>query len=200
MLYAPVSGGLSVRAESDGSRTISGSFPYNSLATLSDGGRSGRPRKEKFAPHAFAHNVNDESVEINLLAGHSFDRPLASKLQGSLKLDDTDSALNFTARIVPEVLAVSYVKDTLALIESGLAVGLSPGFRIPPERAVPNAEKVEQEDPDQGNALIRTIFQALLFELSIVTRPAYKETEVEARSWEPTRQIYKPRPRIWAYR
>jgi hypothetical protein len=63
-------------------------------------------------------------------------------------------------------------------------MGISPGFRIPPERAVANAEKVEEEDPALGIALIRYIFAALLYELSIVTRPAYPEAQVEARSWE----------------
>ena len=69
---------------------------------------------------------------------------------------------------------------------AGLILGLSPGFRIPPPRTVPDAEKVEEEDPREGDALIRTIFQALLYELSFVTVPAYKETEVEARSWSLT--------------
>ncbi|MGO4843074.1 HK97 family phage prohead protease, partial [Rhizobiaceae sp. 2RAB30] len=71
---------------------------------------------------------------------------------------------------------------------AGLIVGLSPGFRIPPPAAVPteDAEKVEEEDPSEGRALIRTIFQALLFELSVVTAAAYLEAQVEARNWTPT--------------
>ncbi len=63
-------------------------------------------------------------------------------------------------------------------------MGISPGFRIPPKRTVPDAETVEEEDPAEGLALIRNIWAALLYELSFVTRPAYDETEVEARSWE----------------
>ena len=46
---------------------------------------------------------------------------------------------------------------------------------VPPEEA----EQVTEEDPREGRALIRTIFQALLFELSIVTQPAYQETLLE---------------------
>lgn len=40
-------------------------------------------------------------------------------------------------------------------------------------------------DPDNGmhNAIIRTILAALLYELSLVTRPAYPETQVEQRNW-----------------
>ncbi|SFQ63163.1 prohead serine protease, partial [Roseivivax halotolerans] len=67
--------------------------------------------------------------------------------------------------------------------------GGTPGFRIPPERAVPDAEKVEEENPAEGMALIRTIFAALLYELSVVTRPAYDETQIEERNWQPDRLI-----------
>mgnify|MGYP001793328926 FL=1 len=71
---------------------------------------------------------------------------------------------------------------------AGLIVGISPGFRLPPKRAVAQPEKVEDEgfDPENGahNAIIRTVMQALLYELSIVTRPAYPEAQVEARSWD----------------
>jgi phage head maturation protease len=69
-----------------------------------------------------------------------------------------------------------------------LVGGISPGFRLPPERAVPReeAETIEEEDvdPARGNfgAVIRSIGAALLFELSLVVLPAYKETSVEARS------------------
>jgi phage head maturation protease len=49
---------------------------------------------------------------------------------------------------------------------------------VPPEEA----ERVDEEDPAEGRALIRTIMQALLFEISLVTAPAYPETEVEART------------------
>jgi hypothetical protein len=50
----------------------------------------------------------------------------------ALKLTDTNEALTFDATIVPEFLSVSYVLDILQ-------IGLSPGFRIPPKRAVENA-------------------------------------------------------------
>ncbi|NYT67708.1 HK97 family phage prohead protease [Pusillimonas noertemannii] len=184
MLFAPIPAALTLRAEGDGSRVISGSFPYNSLATLSDGGRNGgRPRKERFKSRAFAYRVDKPDEEIHLLFGHDFDKPMASKLSKTLSLTDSAAALSFEARITPEVAETSYVRDALALIAAGLAVGLSPGFRIPPQRTVPDAETVEDEDPSLGDAIIRTINAALLYELSIVTRPAYQDSEVEARSW-----------------
>lgn len=187
LLYAPVASALTLRAEPDGSKTITGSFPYNSLATVSDGGKSGRPKKERFASHAFRYSVNTAKLDISLLYGHDFNNVLASKNTGSLKLDDTAASLDFSANIGAEVADTEHAKTALALIGAGLAVGLSPGFRIPPPRTVENAETVTEEDPANGNAIIRTINEAILYELSIVARPAYDESEVEARSWQPDR-------------
>ena len=188
--------GLELRRQYDGGVRLAGRFPYNSRAVLSDGGRTGRPKKEEFAPGAFAYTVENKA-EVHLLAGHSFDRPLASRGAGSLDLVDTADALTFTARIAPELTALDYVKAVLAGIAAGLVIGISPGFRIPPERTVPDAESVAEEDPAEGTALIRTISAAILFELSLVTRPAYPETQVEARSWELTGGgLIRPRPGV----
>ncbi|MGC9420270.1 MAG: HK97 family phage prohead protease [Rhodovulum sp.] len=188
MLEGFASGELTLeeRGARVGVRRLRGRFPYNKAAVLSDGGRTGRPRKEVVAPRAFAYRVERPDEDIHLLIGHSYDRPLASRGAGTLDLEDSDEALTFEATITEEMQGVSYVQDFLAAMRAGLIVGISPGFRIPPRRAVPVAEKVEPEDPALGMALIRTIFQALLYEISLVTRPAYPEAQVEARQWETT--------------
>tara|TARA_E500000305_G_C4029093_1_gene243673 strand:+ start:7247 stop:7861 length:615 start_codon:yes stop_codon:yes gene_type:complete len=186
VFHAYETGGLEVRKRASGALELAGRFPYNRPATLSDGGRTGRPRKEVIASRAFNYRVNREDEDIHLLVGHSYDRPLASRGAGTLSLADSDEALTFVAQITPEIAATTHGKDALAMIGAGLAVGISPGFRIPPERAVKKAEEVTEEDPAEGMALIRTIFAALLYELSIVTRPAYPEAQIEARSWEVT--------------
>jgi HK97 family phage prohead protease len=185
METALVMGDLEVRAARNGRRKLRGRFPYKKRAVLSDGGRKGgRPQKEQFAPKAFAYRVEAADKEIHLLVGHDFNRPLASKLTGTMKLVDTAEALTFEAEITPEIVATSYGRDVLAQIDSGLAYGISPGFRLPPPRRVARPETFEDEghDPSRGmfNALIRTINSALLYELSIVTRPAYKESTIEA--------------------
>ena len=179
-------GALELRRTNDGGARITGRFPYNTLAVIHDGGRAGgRPQKERIAAGAFRYRVQDPEKEIHLLLGHDWDHPLASKLTRTLDLTDTDQALTFTARITPEVAETSHGRDALALIASGLAYGVSPGFRIPPPRTVSPEEAESFEDegtrPDEGahNARIRTIKQALLYEMSIVTRPAYKESAVD---------------------
>jgi len=187
---------LEERAARSGNRRLRGRFPYNRKTVLSSGGRTGRPRKEKFAPRAFAYNVEKEDVDIRLLVGHNWGQPLASRKTGTLDLQDSDEALSFVAIITPEIQETSWARDALASLAAGLMIGLSPGFTIPPARAVPKAEEIEQE-PDDGTidedgeprrgAIIRTILAALLWELSLVTAAAYSEAEVQERNWELTK-------------
>jgi HK97 family phage prohead protease len=200
ILWAGAAGDLEVRRARDGSTRLSGSFPYGRAAVLSDGGRSGRPRKEIIAPHAFSFRVNDPSKEIHLLLGHDFGQPLASKMTGTLQLKDTTEALRVAATISPAIADTSFGSDALAMIGAGLAFGISPGFRLPPERAVARAEAEtiteEPVEPEKGmhGAIIRTVHEALLYELSIVTRPAYKESQIEARNWTPGEALISAAP------
>ena len=189
--HGMLAGDFEVRARRRGGKTVRGSFPYRRRAVLSDGGRGRRPEKEEFAENAFSYRVNDPKAEIHFLAGHRYDKPLASKLNRTLLLRDTAKALEFEAHILPEILDTSHGADALALLTAGLATGISPGFRLPPERAVPKEEAEqfidEPDKPEQGmhRARIRIILQALLFELSLVTAPAYSDAQAEARHWAP---------------
>ncbi len=198
MLWGGHTGGLELRRKDGGAVALRGRFPYGKRAVLSDGGRTGRPKKEVIAPHAFAYRVNDPKEEIHFLVGHSYDKPLASRGAGSLDLTDTEDALLFEATISAEMQDVSYVRDFLGGLSAGLIMGLSPGFRIPPKRAVTNPETITNEgsDPANGmhNAIIRTITSALLFEISAVTRPAYTEAQIEARNWGSTGSIACGKP------
>ncbi len=190
-------GGLEVRRSKGGGARLSGSFKYNSRAVLSDGGRSGRPRKESFASRAFSYRIDRQEEDIHILVGHDFGKPLASRGAGTLDIRDTDDAVLIEAEITPTIADTSHGRDALALLEAGLAVGLSPGFRLPPKRAVARPERIEEEpnDPSRGmhRALIRTITAALLFEFSLVTKPAYPDAQVEMRNWTLTNVAVPPR-------
>ncbi len=176
-----------IRMANDGVKRLKGVFRYRRRAVLSDGGRRGRPQKESFAPRAFAQRINDPNANIHLLVGHRFDKPLADRASGTLRIRDSDEGVNFEADLSPGIQETQHGRDALTLLDAGLATGVSPGFRLPPERAVPRdqAETIEEEPdrPERGEnrAIIRTIRQALLFELSLVTVPAYPDTEVIAR-------------------
>lgn len=168
--YLVLPGELEIRQTGRGPR-LSGSFPYNAQATVSN---RGRVRKERVAPGAFDFAI-DEGREINLLSGHDFAKPLATTRNASLSLESTDEALRFEAAL-PEAMP-TYMRDTVDMIAAGLAGGISPGFTV---AGVPDAV---EEIPEPGNpgVSIRVIRNALLFELSIVTRPAYPDTELTAR-------------------
>ena len=158
-------------------RTIRGRFRYGVMATMSD---RGRVRKETFKPRAFSYAVDNADSEIHLLRGHTFDQPLASKRAGTLALEDTEDALTFTATL-PEVDdQPTFMRDTLKMIGAGLVGGISPGFRVPPKDTVPGAETLEPE-PGNPDVAVRVINAAVLYELSLVTRPAYPDTEVDLR-------------------
>ncbi len=167
-------GGLELRQDG---RTINGVFPYGALATISNVGRT---RKERFSPGAFRYSIEREDFDVSLLSGHSFDRPIASKLAGSLRFDDGPDALRFTAELPIESEQPSWVRDTVLSIRGGLARGISPGFRVPPASAVSGAEELIPE-PGNPSVMIRQLNDVLLPELSIVVRPAYAETSIDVR-------------------
>ena len=211
-------GDLEIRAKGDG-RSLVGRFPYNSQATVRD---RGRVRKERFSSRAFGWQIREfEKLQaelakavaagieegladlreqlarrnVDLLSGHDFNRPIASMRAGTLKLTDSDDALSFEATLPAESRQPTWMRDAVLSVEGGLAPGISPGFRVPPASAVPNAEELIPE-PGNPGVQIRQINQAVLSELSIVTRPAYVETEVEARE-DHLGQTPKRRRRIW---
>ena len=167
---------LEIEVRQEG-REIVGSFPYNGMATTSN---RGRVRKETIAPHAFEFAINDVTREINILAGHDIRRPLASRLGGSLTITDSATSVDFRAALPPLDEQPTWMVDQVKAIRGGLVLGISPGFMVPPRTAVPNAE---DEIPEAGNpgVFIRRVNEAVLIEMSPVTRPAYGDTLLEVR-------------------
>ena len=182
--------GLEVRQQNKRPMIV-GSFQYSTLAVLSD---RGTVRKESILPGAFDFTLSNPLAEINLLFGHSFDKPLASRQSGTLELQDSEKYLEFFATIPEGAERASHVVDALALIGSGLATGISPGFRVPPKEIVAGAEKLVPE-PGNPSVMIRQLAALVLYELSIVTRPAYPTTNAELRNMS-CNQLHGPQHRI----
>lgn len=162
--------GLEIREESPGrGRRVDGEFRYGETAVI------GRALSERISPKAFADSI--EGREINLLAAHDFSKPLATTRNGSLELRDTDNGLAFTAQLpTAEPL---YMRDTMDAAAAGLIGGISPGFTVPND-----GHSFERD----GENLLRIINRAILFELSLVTRPAYPNTGIDVR------ELAKPNP------
>lgn len=171
MLWGGLNGSLELRAEG-GTTRLRATFPYGAEAEIAPG------RFERIAPRAFAARIGS-GEDIHLLAGHSYDRPLASRSAGNLTLTDGDDALTVEAEIDG---GTSWAADFIAAHRAGLIRGLSPGFRVPR-----GGERIEQ----RSQGVLRTITAADLFEVSTVTRPAYTQAQVEARSWQ-THQDRQP--------
>ncbi len=182
---------LEVRQQG-GRPTIVGRFPYNALATLAD---RGTVRKETILPGAFNFTLDDPDREVNLLFGHSFDKPLASRKAGNLTLQDTEQFLEFVAQIPEGAERASHVIDALAMLGAGLVTGVSPGFRVPPKDVVPDAEKLVPESGNPG-VMVRNLSALVLYELSLVTRPAYENSQAELRALERA-QLHQTQPGIW---
>ena len=184
----------------------------------------GRTRKERIGPDAFGWqmrefakvqkqlaDVIEESVDrariellrqelerrnVHVLAGHSFDKPLGDMLRGGASVTSTREAVTFEVDLPPEGDQPSYMRDAVAMVRAGLAGGISPGFRVPPATAVRDAETMEPE-PGNPAVQVRVINQAVLSELSIVTRPVYSETDVDVRSLAELGQARRRRRQAW---
>ena len=192
MEHSRLLGSLELRQEG-GRPAIHGVFPYGQEAVVSD---RGRQRKERIAAHAFRFSVEDLTRDIHLLRGHSFDKPLASRRNGTLELEDRDDALEFVAAL-PDTALPAYMEETLRMIEADLLNGISPGFRVPPASALAAGAVPEELIPEPGNpgVSIRQINEAVLYELSLVTRPAYQETTLDMRSEGANRAVTPTPPR-----
>lgn len=174
MLWATVPGGLELREAEGGETRLLGSFPYGQETVLREA-RPGSPElREVFAPRAFADAP--QTRNIHLLANHDFAKPMASTGAATLILTDTAEALLIEARL--KAPFTSWTHDAVTALRAGLMTGLSPGFQVAHGRG---AEKIEE----RGNVILRTVSRAVLQEISLVTRPAYPQAQVEARSWTP---------------
>ena len=192
-----IDGELEIR---EGGRILRGAFPYNALAVVSDRLKT---RKETFSPGAFQYSIAEAEAKrarIDLLDGHSFDKPLANSIDDSVVFSEIPTengglSLVFEATLPVQSQQPSYMRDLVLKINAGLARGVSPGFRVPPKSVIPNSEELI---PERGNPAvnIRRINQAVLYEMSIVTRAAYLESSIENRMAE--MELSAPvRRRVW---
>ena len=203
-------GALEVRARGGGGHSIRGRFPYGATATVRNAGRA---RKERFAPDSMSWQVREfqklqaelsdvlsEAVEearrqilieqledalerrnTHLLIGHSYDRPLADMRSGTLDVKHSAAAVEIEARLSDDRDEwPSWVRDAVLAVQGRQLRGLSPGFQV----TAKGAERLVPED-GPGDSMVREILDATVFEYSLVARPAYASTTVDARAAEP---------------
>ena len=218
-VFAAWPGELEIRGPAGGARYLSGRFPYGRTATVAD---RGRRRKERIGPDAFGwqmrefarlqaqipkiiegaaaearRQILEEQLErrnVHILAGHDFNKPLGDMKRGTARVVSTAEALEFEVDLPDEADMPTYMLDAIKEVRSKRAGGISPGFKVPPKGVVPNAETVEPE-PGNPGVDIRVINQAVLYEVSVVSRPTYGSTDVDLRA-EDFVLAAPPRPRI----
>lgn len=145
--------------ENENSNSVRGFIPYNSNS-------EGLPWIERLARGCFTKTLQ-ESRDILGLYDHNNGNLLARTSNGSLRFNDTDAGLEFEIDLPDTQLG----KDTYSMVRSGLLSGCSFGFTA-----------IRDEWSYEAGQETRVILEARLWEVSIVSLPAYPQTNVAARS------------------
>ena len=132
-----------------------------------------------------------EKRNTHLLQGHSFDKPIADMRSGTLRVNHTRAAVELEADLPADADMPSWVRDAVLGVRGGQLRGLSPGFQVTSK----GAQRLVPED-GPGGSMVREILDAVVYEYSLVSRPSYAGTRVDARAddvlLEPA-----PRRRLW---
>jgi HK97 family phage prohead protease len=152
-----------IRKNADGSQTIAGyAVRFNSLS-LDLGGF-----KEKIAPGAFTQSLKD-NPDVQILYAHDDSKILGRVSSGTATVTQDDKGVRFTC----ELPDTSTARDLVSLMKRQDVSQMSFGFSV-----APNGDDWQQV----GSEVIRTVNQAILYELSVVGSPAYEATSVSLRS------------------
>ena len=120
---------------------------------------------EIIAPGAFTETLSsDKSVVFT--KNHDLNQVLARTDNGSLRLWETPEGLCFLAMLNPEMPSA---QDFYAAVQSGLYDECSFAFRA-------------NEGGERWNGTVRTLLSVTLEDVSVVARPAYPETNAQARN------------------
>jgi len=123
---------------------------------------------ERVAPGAFTRSLT-ERPDVRALWDHDSSFPIGRVGAGSLELKEDGTGL-YVEITPPDTQAG---RDTLELVRTGHITGMSFGFMPMPDGA--DWSIVEGRE-------VRTLTDVDLFEISVVTFPAYEGTSAEARS------------------
>lgn len=144
--------------------------------------------REVFVPSAFdkilGRHKNDPrgTADVVGLFNHDESQVLSRTTNGSLRLVKEDRGLAYEMGPLPNTQAA---RDLLTLVREGLVFGSSFAFTVSP--------KGEQWSEDERGNVTRTIVEASgLFDVSVVTRPAYPSSTVGLRSldlWRTARRM-----------
>jgi len=127
--------------------------------------------REHFAPGSLTKTLQERDVV--LLDNHDQGKPIARKSAGTLRTVQTDSEMSWDA----DPVDTSYARDAVANVKAKNYGGCSVGFRAIKEDWLDD----DGNPSDAFTGTQRIIREAELPEFSVVTFPAYDDTEVSAR-------------------
>ena len=133
--------------------------------------------REKIQRGAFSRSLNDGD-EIHALYDHKSDMVLGRRGSGTLRVEEDSHGLRI--EIDPPNTTVG--RDVVELLNRGDLVSMSFGFF--------DAKDTWETSMEEGD--IRTINSARLFDVSVVSSPAYTATEVGMRSHAEYRTTINP--------
>lgn len=133
--------------------------------------------RERIAPGAFKKTLKE--ADVRALFNHNPDYVLGRNKAGTLSLSEDEHGLAVEIR-PPDT---QWARDLMTSMKRGDISQMSFAFSI-----------VKYEDNDTGKVLERTLIEAKLYDVSVVTFPAYPQTEAWARSAIACLQRYLEEP------
>ncbi len=165
-----ISEGIEVREAEDGVKTISGYAVKWEMKSQTLG--YWRRFKEQFKKGAFEESLKVEDQRA--LWSHDTSQVLGRTKNGTLRLYEDSIGLRFELDLPPTTLG----NDVYQTIKRGDVDGVSFGF----QKVI---EEWDENDPDN---IVRSITKAKLLEISPVAFPAYPDSTVSARSYDPYKE------------
>ena len=103
----------------------------------------------------------------------------------------TRAAVEIEATLPATADQPSWVRDAVLAVKGGQLRGISPGFQVTGKGA---QRLVRETGP--GDSMVREILDSTVYEYSLVSRPSYATTTVNARDDNPLRTDRR-RVRFW---
>jgi len=120
---------------------------------------------ERIAKGAFSRSLTGDGNDVLALWSHDWSKPIARRSAGTLHLEEDGYGLAVT--IQPD--DTSWSRDAIESVRSGAVKGMSFAFDV-------------KSDSWDRTAKLRTLQDVDLYEVSLVTLPAYPATEAALRS------------------
>lgn len=161
---------IEIREDDDGNRTLSGyAVKWEKKSHVLGYWRKFR---EQFKKGAFAESLGKDDQRF--LWSHDTGKVLGRTKNKTLRLSEDEIGLRFELDLPKTTLG----NDTYESIKRGDVDGVSFGFQM-------ISHEIEEPDDD---LVLRTVTKAKLLEVSAVAFPAYPDSEVSARGYDPMKQ------------